>query len=350
MQEPCVSIITPLFNKEKYILSTINSVISQSYNNWEYIIVDDHSTDASYKIASDNSITDNRILLVKRTGSSKGTQVCRNEGMDKSRGEYLVFLDADDCLAHDCIKSRVNYLQNNPELDFAVFLQRVFHNNPEDSKYLINTWDSSSSDITRFLQFTHNIDVPWLNTSPIWKKASLLNNNIYWDESVLVYQDVAFHLSALLSGMQYHKVKKVDCYWRRGLEDNLGKSIRSTESLLSTYDMLINILETIGSEGLLTSERRRLIKQSYYYIIVNLIYYNRYHDKITSKEVLVKHGIVDDKPCSLAMVEYIMKRFSPYPRVNKFVKNLALFLLLEKYKWLYGKRTYKFARVALENL
>lgn len=93
--EPLVSIITPLYNSEKYIAETIESVLAQTYSNWEMIIVDDCSKDNSTKIVEEYQKKDRRIKLY-RNEINKGVSYTRNRAIDLSQGKYIAFLDSDD--------------------------------------------------------------------------------------------------------------------------------------------------------------------------------------------------------------------------------------------------------------
>ena len=82
---PLVSIIIPNFNREKLIVETLQSIINQSYKNWECIVVDDHSTDNSWEIVKELCDVDNRIRQVKRPDNRvKGACTCRNYGFELS--------------------------------------------------------------------------------------------------------------------------------------------------------------------------------------------------------------------------------------------------------------------------
>ena len=87
-----ISIVIPLYNKEHYIEDTIKSVLAQTYSNWEAIIIDDGSTDASAKIVQ--SIPDSRIRLYQQ--ANQGVSKARNHGIELATGDYIAFLDADD--------------------------------------------------------------------------------------------------------------------------------------------------------------------------------------------------------------------------------------------------------------
>lgn len=91
--KPFFSVIIPLYNKEDYVEKTIKSIINQSFNEFEIIIVDDGSTDNSFHIAS--QFIDPRIKIIKQ--SNKGVGAARNIGINNSKADYIALLDADDC-------------------------------------------------------------------------------------------------------------------------------------------------------------------------------------------------------------------------------------------------------------
>lgn len=100
MNQTIFSIIIPLFNKEKYIKATIESVLNQTFSNFELLIIDDSSNDNSFSIAS--SFTDNRIRLFKKKNG--GVSDTRNYGILKANGKFIIFLDADDLWEEDFLK------------------------------------------------------------------------------------------------------------------------------------------------------------------------------------------------------------------------------------------------------
>lgn len=92
---PKFSIIIPVYNSEKYLKKCLDSVIKQKYNNYEIIIINDGSTDESYKIV-DNICKKNNNIKYFNYGKNKGLSHARNYGVSKARGEYILFLDSDD--------------------------------------------------------------------------------------------------------------------------------------------------------------------------------------------------------------------------------------------------------------
>jgi len=90
-----VSIVTPLFNSEHYVEETIKSVLEQTHENWEWVIVDDMSIDNSYKIVHAYASKDNRIILL-RNRQNLGAALSRNIGIIAATGQFLTFIDSDD--------------------------------------------------------------------------------------------------------------------------------------------------------------------------------------------------------------------------------------------------------------
>lgn len=105
-----ISIITPSYKSEKFISSTIKSVINQSYQYWEMIIVDDLSPDNSNEIIDDYIKIDNRIKLI-RLEENCGPAIARNKAIEKSEGRYIAFLDADDLWKPEKLEKQIRFME-----------------------------------------------------------------------------------------------------------------------------------------------------------------------------------------------------------------------------------------------
>src|SRR5688572_21897696 len=110
-----VSVIIPAYNAALYIGETIQSILAQTYADWEIIIINDGSTDNTPEILKKH--TDKRISVINRENG--GVASARNEGLLKSKGEYVVFFDADDLMSPEFLQSRVNVLRNKKEIGFV---------------------------------------------------------------------------------------------------------------------------------------------------------------------------------------------------------------------------------------
>ena len=188
---PLVSVVIPTKNRRELLRETIDSVVSQTYANWEAIVVDDGSNDRTGEMIQSIAATDQRVRFVRRERNPPGAATCRNLGVSAASGEYVVFLDSDDLLAPPCLERRVKVMEQKPKADFAVFLTRIFHATPGDGPYLWNNF-TTEDDLDRFLRR----DVPWPTCGPLWRKTSLARIGL-WDERALCAQDWEFHIRAI---------------------------------------------------------------------------------------------------------------------------------------------------------
>ena len=104
-----ISIIIPVYNAEKTIESTINSVLNQTFIDFELIVINDGSTDSTLEIV--HKITDPRLKIFSYANANQAAS--RNRGIAKATGEYIAFLDADDLWTPDKLESQINLLKNN---------------------------------------------------------------------------------------------------------------------------------------------------------------------------------------------------------------------------------------------
>jgi teichuronic acid biosynthesis glycosyltransferase TuaG len=109
---PLVSIIMPVFNSAKYIQESINSIISQTYSNWELLIVDDLSTDDSWRIISEFKNVDLRIKIF-RNPINLGSGYSRNFAIEKACGSYIAFLDSDDIWLSNKLTTQISFMEEN---------------------------------------------------------------------------------------------------------------------------------------------------------------------------------------------------------------------------------------------
>ena len=105
-----VSIITPMFNAEPFLVECIESVLAQTYTNWEMVIVDDMSTDGSFSVAESYARRDVRIQVVRQSANI-GVGQARNVGLQHASGRYIAFLDSDDMWLPDKLLQQVHFLQ-----------------------------------------------------------------------------------------------------------------------------------------------------------------------------------------------------------------------------------------------
>ena len=112
---PKVSIIMPCYNAEKYIEKAVQSVLDQTYRNFELIIIDDDSTDKTWEIIEQYAKKDFRVICTRKTENEKGISKSMNKGIEMARGEYITRMDSDDIIIPEKIFRQVQFLDKNEE-------------------------------------------------------------------------------------------------------------------------------------------------------------------------------------------------------------------------------------------
>jgi glycosyltransferase involved in cell wall biosynthesis len=213
LERPLVSIIIPLYNKEKFIHETLESVKSQSDTRWECILVDDGSTDKTLDIAKKYTLIDNRFSLYQRQNDlPKGPSSCRNYGVSLAKGDYVIFLDADDILTNTCVENRLQQFSNNINYDFLVFSMSTFES--------INSLKIDSNRIVcptekeKALKLFFLGKYPWCVSTPIYKKDFFLKIGGF-NRELQRFTDLELGLKALFyKDSTYKVIDIVDFYYR----------------------------------------------------------------------------------------------------------------------------------------
>lgn len=112
MNEYLVSIVTPVYNSARFISETIDSIQSQTYSNWELLLIDDCSSDNSYEIIKNYMKDDDRIKYIKLEKNS-GAAVSRNTGIKNAKGRFIAFVDSDDLWQSKKLEIQVKYMLKN---------------------------------------------------------------------------------------------------------------------------------------------------------------------------------------------------------------------------------------------
>lgn len=214
--KPIVSIIIPVYNRANLIVETLDSILAQTYNDWECIIVDDGSIDNTIEVVDNYVQKDFRFKFFKRPNTKpKGPSSCRNYAIDKALGNYVVFLDSDDLLASKCLENRMLFVKENPNKDFWIFMMATFKDNIKEA-VLLNTIPTlfvkeEEFYISEFLKGK----VPIAVTCALWK-MNLLKILNGFDENLTMLEDPDLHVRAFKSGINTKTAINYDfdCFYR----------------------------------------------------------------------------------------------------------------------------------------
>lgn len=215
---PKVSIITPSFNSEQYIEETVKSVINQTYNNWEMIIVDDCSSDNTCDVVEELSRGDSRIKLI-RLEKNSGAAMARNTALHNSTGKFIAYLDADDLWYPDKLSKQVSFMLKN-KYGFTCTSYEVITNDGNPLYKYIHMKDRV--DYKGFL--VNNL----LQTVGIMVDTDIVSKECLEMPNMRRRQDAATWLQVLKSGN--------DCY---GLDEIIAKYRRTDGSLSSNKSKAI---------------------------------------------------------------------------------------------------------------
>lgn len=188
-KNPKVTLIIPIYNAEKYLSETLNSVLNQIYKNLEVICVDDGSTDFSLKILEKYKKNDSRIKIIKQNNKFAGT--ARNNGLAHATGEYIMFLDADDLFDRNMVSYLVKKARKY-DPDIIVFGYRRFVDykggkRPVKNQYRNNTFCSAREikdsifQITRSMPWDKFLKKDFVKKTGILYQETKVNNDIYFN-------------------------------------------------------------------------------------------------------------------------------------------------------------------------
>lgn len=209
-----VSIVTPFFNRSSLVIDFLESVLNQSYKNWECILVDDGSDEFELNTMREFIEKDERFVLLSRPYSIlKGANACRNIGLKHSKGEFIIFFDSDDLMARTCLENRVNTFNNNIEFDFLVFSMGHFVDKLncyiDDYRKCYNANNAETIE-----EFFFSGKLPWQGSRPIFK-SKFIKNKIWFNEKIQNFQDDEFNVRILANlNPKYLSIDVTDCYYR----------------------------------------------------------------------------------------------------------------------------------------
>lgn len=184
-----VSIIVPVYNCEKYMEVCIDSILIQSYYNIEVIIIDDGSTDNTYKIIKEYINKDKRIKYFKQENS--GPSVARNRGIEKANGEYLIFIDSDDFIEKIYVEKLVNEIKGkNFDIVCCGYIDKSKYGIVKLNDFWINKYELNKQE---FLSCVCK-GIGGVLWSKIFRKDIIIENKIRMNPKIFMSEDLIFIL------------------------------------------------------------------------------------------------------------------------------------------------------------
>jgi glycosyltransferase involved in cell wall biosynthesis len=181
-----LSIIIPAFNREHLISVTLDSVIAQTFKDWECIVVDDSSTDRTQEVVRSYALKDDRIRLVVNH-FSKGAPGARNTGIDHATGEFICFFDSDDLMYPNHVEEKIQLAQHSNPNNIITSFSHLLNGDGEvtgEFSYV------ASGNIFRDLLD----EKVYVDTNSALMRRALLADQIRWDVHCPSFQEWDFHL------------------------------------------------------------------------------------------------------------------------------------------------------------
>lgn len=281
------SIIIPCYNTAPYLKKCLESVIRQTYQDWEIIAVNDGSTDDTLDILKDYSDRDNRIKVINQ--ENKGVSAARNKAIETANGEYIIFIDSDDWYkdAHS-LEQIVKSLEHD-DIDIIVFrYQCVTGKNESCSENVLLYFNKMKGYIytgEKYLDTVLSIDKQymWFSVLYAFKREFWTGNRFRFDENLWIQEDSDIIYKVLLKA---EKVKVLDSpiYQYRIREDSACHSL-SFQSMKEQLNCCLRNIDTVSSMDI-QEDLKSLLYNNFVCTYFAILSMSNYLNKNDCKKVL----------------------------------------------------------------
>lgn len=239
-----LSVIIPVFNSEKYLSRCFEGVLNQSFTNFEIVLINDGSTDGSGVICEEYAQKDSRIRVYHKANG--GVSSARNLGLSVARGEYVVFVDADDVIPEDCLYNHVSHFSDDIDLTvggMSFFVEEsvpIFTMSPERSEK-----KSISECLRDFTPGGGERDWQRYMVNRMMRMSIIRENNLRFDEKIAYKEDGLFLVQYLLKckGQVAYFPETVYCY-RQNPSSAMGAlDSGKTKKLVTNIDAHAQIIK-----------------------------------------------------------------------------------------------------------
>ena len=255
MESPVFSIIIPVYNVELYLDKCIKSVLSQSYEDFELILVDDGSKDDSGKICDSYSSTDKRVKVIHKQNA--GVSAARNTGLDKARGKYVCFVDSDDWIDNHYLQ----YVLDNIEGWDILFFGSIWHY--EDGGIRSLSMKSAEyreeKDKGIFLLLENDVDINYFGFTwnKVFRRDIIEQYHIRFVEGLAISEDEVFTL-AYCNRIKTLKIIDAPLYHYLWKKQGLTHKHRPSEEWIKLANSLQSLLSGLNGADLKSYYLKRI--------------------------------------------------------------------------------------------
>lgn len=268
-----ITIIVPVYNAEKTLNRCIESILSQTFQDWELLLIDDGSTDISAEICDEYAAKDQRIRIFHKKNG--GVSSARNLGLDYAKGEWVVFVDADDFIKELYLTHLLEHSQKQVDL---VISYAEIHNGNDIKKEL---YPSKLVDNTNFESIFIENDMHW-HTSPwskLYKRCIIEKHHLRFCEGMHIGEDAVFLYSYMLYSNKIYISPDTDYCYFAYIPSSLTKRVNSLASETLAYNQIRVIVESLISQKSIKNSialnNLNWLIASYQRRILNALYHNK---------------------------------------------------------------------------
>lgn len=288
MSKKLISVVMSVYNtKESYLREAIESILNQTYTNFEFIIINDGSTNNAEEVIL--SYQDDRIKYYKQ--ENKGISASRNFGTNVSNGEYIAVMDSDDIAVPERFEKEITFLENNPEYSLVGSWFKVFPRN-EIAKMI---------EKPRLLDFFNKCWI--IHSSVMFRKKDFVENNLFYNENLNCAIDYDLWCRAIKK-LKFYNIQEILINYR--VEGQGIATKKRDERIKNTIRIQQNILDSLTSDKKL---QKRIIK--------GICSKQKIGKNLKEQIFSVKNSLEFDKKYKIITILGIEIRF-----LNKIYKNL----------------------------
>ena len=244
MENKKVSIIVPVYNVELYIEDCLNSLLNQTYSNYEIILINDGSTDNSIEICS--KYNDQKIKIFNQ--NNKGVSIARNVGISLATGQYIMFVDADDMVSEKYIENLIKSIEetNTDMVVCGYTKEKAELVNKKNSQEIKGEIINANTMLENMME--NNLQEGYL-WNKIFKKSIINDNSLEFKEGVNVWEDLYFvieYLSksdkifAINEKLYYYRTREGSAVNRKETATDLVGKVKILELIMKNYNFIIN--------------------------------------------------------------------------------------------------------------
>lgn len=252
-----VSIILPTYNRAHLIEETLNSILKQTYQDWECLIIDDGSSDSTAEILKPYLEKDVRFRYYHRSKKHlKGPSGCRNQGIDLSKGEFIIFFDSDDIIHPDALQICIDTLKTHPGFSYCKYEKQPFR-----GEWAFKDFSSSRNiEITKITEKRLNDivtnELAFACCTVMWRKDAI--GKLRFDETLSYAEEWEYYIRILSQGIEGGYIKNVLYFNRKHPDSNTGQfwahnKIRRKSNTLA----VIKTIKTLKENNLLNENLKK---------------------------------------------------------------------------------------------